>query len=92
MYLRNSCNWYSHVVCLSGYVLEAQIEMAPALRSKYLCVTALWKQHCETEVDANLHRNPHKMLLSSQFLPLTNVVSQEQVQRGGNLHILLGAR
>ena len=33
-----------------------------------------------------------KCCLVRNFRPLTNVVSQEQVQRGGNLHILLGAR
>ena len=32
-----------------------------------------------------------KCCLVRNFRPLTNVVSQEQVQRGGNLHILLGA-
>ena len=65
-----------------------------------LCETALQNSTletalCETEIDANLHRNPHKMLLSSQFSSPhsdTNGVSQEQVERGGHLHILLGAR
>ena len=82
---------YVHSVCIRG----PKLEMASTpLHSKYLCVTTLLAtaaalrnrvmQTCTTILV--------KCCLVCNFRPLANVVSQEQVQRGGNLHVLLRAR
>ena len=84
--------------CLSFWlsVRGPQLEMARPPHSKYLCVTTLFRTATAALRNRVMQTCPTilvKCCLVRNFLPpLANVVSQEQVQRGGDLHVLLGAR